>query len=134
MKKKIIFLIVLFCCTIIFIYSAQNLIKSEKKLYTVITTEDLISKINNDDSFTIFFYQKYCMPCKEVETIINEYIKIESKPIFAIDLSNADKESYLVNIIKISETPTVISFRNGKEIKRISSVFTKKEFEEFIVE
>ena len=125
MKKKIIFLIVLFCCTIIFIYSAQNLIKSEKKLYTVITTEDLISKINNDDSFTIFFYQKYCMPCKEVETIINEYINIELKPIFAIDLSNADKESYLINIIKTSETPTVISFRKGKEIKRISSIFTK---------
>ena len=65
------------------------------------------------------------MPCKEVETIINEYIKIELKPIFAIDLSNADKESYLINIIKTSETPTVISFRKGKEIKRISSIFTK---------
>lgn len=118
-------------CVIIFLYSAKNLINYEKNLYTIITTDDLIEKINKDESFTIFFFQKNCMACKEVEPIINSYIKNTNKPIYAIDLSNAEKESYLLNIIKISETPTVIYYTQGKEDKRLTSIFTDEEFTVF---
>lgn len=45
-------------CIIILLYSSKKLINFEKNLYTVITTDDLMEKINKDESFTIFFLQK----------------------------------------------------------------------------
>lgn len=100
----------------------------EKNLYTVITTDDLMEKINKDESFTIFFLQKNCMACKEAEAVINAYIKETNEIIYAIDLTNAKKKSYLISIINISETPTVIRYARGEEEKRLTSIFTKEEF------
>ena len=115
-------------CIIILLYSSKRLINFEKNLYTVITTDDLMEKINKDESFTIFFLQKNCMACKEVEAVINAYIKETNEIIYAIDLTNAKKKSYLISIINISETPTVIRYARGEEEKRLTSIFTKEEF------
>lgn len=128
MKKKFIIFIMFILCIIIILYSSKKLINFEKNLYTVITTDDLMEKINKDESFTIFFLQKNCMACKEVETVINEYIKETNEIIYAIDLTDAKKKSYLISIINISETPTVIRYARGEEEKRLTSIFTKEEF------
>ena len=58
MKKKFIIIIMFILCIIILLYSSKKLINFEKNLYTVITTDDLMEKINKDESFTIFFLQK----------------------------------------------------------------------------
>lgn len=128
MKKKFIIFIMFILCIIILLYSSKKLINFEKNLYTVITTDDLMEKINKDESFTIFFLQKNCMACKEVEAVINAYIKETNEIIYAIDLTNAKKKSYLISIINISETPTVIRYARGEEEKRLTSIFTKEEF------
>ena len=128
MKKKFIIFIMFILCIIILLYSSKRLINFEKNLYTVITTDDLMEKINKDESFTIFFLQKNCMACKEVEAVINAYIKETNEIIYAIDLTNAKKKSYLISIINISETPTVIRYARGEEEKRLTSIFTKEEF------
>ena len=105
MKKKFIIIIMFILCIIILLYSSKKLINFEKNLYTVITTDDLMEKINKDESFTIFFLQKNCMACKEAEAVINAYIKETNEIIYAIDLTNAKKKSYLIT--KTSHTNTV---------------------------
>ena len=56
------------------------------------------------------------------------HIKETNEIIYAIDLTNAKKKSYLISIINISETPTVIRYARGEEEKRLTSIFTKEEF------
>ena len=49
MKKKFIIIIMFILCIIILLYSLKKLINLEKNLYTVITTDDLMEKINKDE-------------------------------------------------------------------------------------
>lgn len=131
MKKIITIIIMSLICTVFFVYSYKNIITSQRNLYITIETDELISKIERKDSFILFFYQKNCISCKQVASVLNEYIEESGVEIFALDLSVASKPGFIAGVIGIEETPVLIIFEKGEEINRLNGIFSLEEFEEF---
>ena len=76
------------------------------------------------------FYATWCGPCKMVAPFIEELSEeIDDVKFVSIDTDEEDELSEEYGIISI---PTVVLFKNGKEIKRHVGIITKEELEEFI--
>lgn len=97
-----------------------------------ISTGDMMSKIENHQTFTVYFYQQGCGSCVEVSGVIKSYIKNTGADIYMIDLNNTDYKNYLANSLNIQGSPTVIRFVNGMEKARLTSTFTYEDLKECI--
>ena len=76
------------------------------------------------------FYATWCGPCKMVAPFIEELSEeIDDVKFVSIDTDEEDELSEEYGIISI---PSVLLFKNGKEIKRHVGIITKEELEEFI--
>ena len=76
------------------------------------------------------FYATWCGPCKMVGPFIEELSEeIDDVKFVSIDTDEEDELSEEYGIISI---PTILLFKNGKEIKRHVGIITKEELEEFI--
>lgn len=127
--KKIIVIVFSICLILVVAFiSLSSLLSSEKKLYTDISTEKLSGKIENDDTFITYFYSKTCAACKKVKTVINDYIESENQIIYGIDIDAAEDKGLLIQDLQIQGTPTVIFFKGGEEIERLTTVFDIEEF------
>ncbi|MGC6174896.1 thioredoxin family protein [Lacrimispora sp. 38-1] len=123
MKKLVIILLVVLITCAIFSFSFTKLLATEKPLYQNINVDDIKERIDNKQSFVLFFYQKTCLGCKEIKPIINTYIHKTGNQIYAIDINDIDDKSYLIQNLNISGTPTVIFYKNGIEKDRIINIF-----------
>ena len=128
MKKfsTIILLSLISVCFVVCAY--KNLITSQKNMCVKIESTELISKIEGQESFVIFFYQKNCISCKQVTSILNEYIQKTGKNIYALDLSSASKPGFIASVIGIEESPVIIFYEKGEEVMRLRGVFSLEEF------
>ena len=76
------------------------------------------------------FYATWCGPCKMVGPFIEELSEeIDDVKFVSVD---TDEEYELSEEYGIISIPTVVLFKNGKEIKRHVGIITKEELEEFI--
>ncbi len=71
------------------------------------------------------FWASWCGPCKLVAPILNE-IAEEQRGKLRIGKVNVDNQQALAAKFKVRNIPTLILFRNGKEVKRIVGAKTKK--------
>ena len=81
---------------------------------------------------TVFvdFYSTWCGPCKMVGPFIEELSEeIDDVKFVSVD---TDEEYELSEEYGIISIPSVLLFKNGKEIKRHVGIITKEELEEFI--
>lgn len=134
MKKLLLLIImsIVLVGTSIIIY--KNVIKFSQSSCIQIDTGIMLDKMENQQTFTVYFYQTNCVSCMQVSNIINSYIQETGDEIYAIDLNNTNYQNYLANVLKIQGTPTIIRFVKGKETNRLVSVFDAQELEECIVE
>lgn len=128
LMKKIITIILLSLISIYFVFNAyKNIITSQKNMCVKIETEELILKIEGQETFAVFFYQNNCISCKQVTSVLNEYIQKTGVNIYALDLSSASKPGFIASVIGIEESPVIIFYDEGEEVMRLRGVFSLEE-------
>ena len=76
------------------------------------------------------FWANWCGPCRKMTPIIAEStVELAGKMKFAnVDLSNESEKNPLATRFNIDALPTLIIFKDGKEIDRKIGAMTKEEF------
>lgn len=132
MKKMFLFggiVVVLF----IAIFAVSNMgQKQENKIdyYTnKISLEDLQKNVKEKKDQTIYFYQTDCVHCKKISPIVIPMAKDMNIDMKVIDLENQPDAVW--DEFKITGTPTIVHFKEGKEVSRIEGEQPKDKFKEW---
>ncbi|BCB35810.1 thioredoxin [Bacillus cereus] len=133
MKKMLIFggiIIVLFAAIFaVTQMEKKNASTDEKGYYSnKISLEDLNKNIENKKEQTIYFYQTSCVHCQKVSPIVVPLAKDLNVDMKVIDIENLNEPWDKYNI---QGTPTIIHFKDGKEVSRISGEQSKDKFKEW---
>ncbi|MCI0767335.1 thioredoxin family protein [Bacillus sp. TL12] len=129
MKKMLIFggiIIVLFAAIFAVTKMESN---KEKSYYTNKISSDEIRKNNEEKKEqTIYFYQTGCVHCEKVTPVVVPMTKDMNIDMKVIDILN-DNPTW--DEYKIKGTPTIIHFKDGKEVSRIHGEQSKEDFEKW---
>ncbi|HDR7764218.1 MULTISPECIES: thioredoxin family protein [Bacillus cereus group] len=133
MKKMLIFggiIIVLFAAIFaVTQMEKKNASTDEKGYYSnKISLEDLNKNIEDKKEQTIYFYQTSCVHCQKVSPIVVPLAKDLNVDMKVIDIENLNEPWDKYNI---KGTPTIIHFKDGKEVSRISGEQSKDKFKEW---
>ena len=71
------------------------------------------------------FWAPWCSPCKLIAPVLNE-IAEEQQGKIRIGKVNVDNQQALAAKYKVRNIPTLVLFKNGKEVKRFVGVKPKK--------
>lgn len=112
-NKNLLFIgaIILFLL-IIFWLIISNINKTE---LTEITYDQLVTKINNKDSFVLCISRTTCSHCNDYKPKLNEVAKENGITIYYIDVDKYDEEEFSNLISFDGSTPTTIFVKNGEE-------------------
>ena len=104
-------------------------------LHNKIITADAsnIDKIigNSDIPIIADFWAPWCGPCKMFAPIFgNVTTEFPLKALFI--KINTETEQFLGSRFKIRSIPTLLVFKNGKEVQRISGAMNEESFTEFV--
>ncbi|HDR4604702.1 thioredoxin family protein [Bacillus cereus] len=133
MKKMLIFggiIIVLFAAIFaVTQMEKKNASTDEKGYYSnKISLEDLNKNIEDKKEQTIYFYQTSCVHCQKVSPIVVPLAKDLNVDMKVIDIENLNEPWDKYNI---QGTPTIIHFKDGTEVSRISGEQSKDKFKEW---
>ncbi|GGE73439.1 thioredoxin family protein [Priestia taiwanensis] len=87
--------------------------------------EDLKKALTNKEDMTIYFYQPTCGPCQQTSPIVvplTEEMGIDLKLFNLLEF----KDGW--NTFNIDKTPTIVRYKDGKEVDRIVGLKSKEEF------
>ena len=89
----------------------------------------------HDKPILVDFWAEWCGPCKMLSPVLEQLAK-EWKGRITVIKINTDQKPEISSRYNISGIPTVIMFKNGKEVLRISGALPlpalKSAFERFI--
>lgn len=91
-------------------------------------TKDEFELILNDNKVVfVDFWATWCGPCQMISPIIEQIADeyVEKMPVVKIDI---DQNSELAEEYKIMSIPTVILFKDGKEIQRLVGAKSSAEY------
>lgn len=94
----------------------------------IILPKELKTRLENEETLTVYFYQPTCPACKRTSPIVvpmTESMGIDLKLFNLIEFQDGWKD------YNIESTPTIVHYENGKEVKRIVGLKSKPEFEAF---
>ncbi|AAU19583.1 thioredoxin family protein [Bacillus cereus] len=133
MKKMLIFggiIIVLFAAIFAVTQMEKKSASTDEKGYysNKISLEDLNKNIEDKKEQTIYFYQTSCVHCQKVSPIVVPLAKDLNVDMKVIDIENLNEPWDKYNI---QGTPTIIHFKDGKEVSRISGEQSKDKFKEW---
>ena len=80
--------------------------------------------VNGGMPCLVDFWAPWCGPCKLMAPILNDIAESENNKV-TIDKINVDIQKQLASQFKIRSIPTLIVFKNGKELKRFTGFKTK---------
>ncbi len=89
-----------------------------KKKYELNNQSDFENFINTADLVMVDFYAEWCPPCKLLLPILEELKDIR------IGKVNTEENYEVATKYKISSLPTLVFFKNGKEIDRMIGLNT----------
>ena len=78
------------------------------------------------------FYAVWCGPCQMLAPVIEELEN--SRDDFLAVKIDVDQEPALAQRFSITAVPTLLLFRNGENVKRVSGFHSKEALEQFIDE
>jgi thioredoxin 1 len=77
--------------------------------------------LKSDKTVVVDFWAPWCMPCKMMSPIIDNVAVKNTGKAFFYKL-NTDENSTTPNNYRIMGIPSVLFFKNGKEVKRLVGV------------
>jgi len=95
----------------------------ESKKIVTLTSTNFDNQVKNG-IVLVDFWASWCMPCKMLAPVINE-IAEEASDIAKVCKLNVDEQRDIVAKYSVRGIPTLILFKNGKEVKRFVGVKTK---------
>jgi len=130
--KKVIASMSIIVVVILFSILVYHKITYEKINYNYTTFEKIPSVLKKNNKIIIFIQQDGCSPCKLVDPIINNYAKNNKNIVYSI-ITNKEKDyANQLEKYRVKGTPTLIFYRNGKEVQRINNAITETEFYKII--
>ncbi|TDK54763.1 thioredoxin [Bacillus salipaludis] len=105
----------------------ENSAFSRSEPRTIIKTQDVITKINNQEQVLVYFFSPDCSHCKSTTLIMNRLSKE-----FNIYKVNLNEHEELWDKYKIIGTPTVINFQSGKEKNRFIGEHSEEQYRSWI--
>ena len=87
---------------------------------------NFVALINSDQLMLIDFSAEWCGPCKMLAPILKQ-VKDEMGEDLKIVKIDVDKNQNLANTYQVRGVPTLIFFKNGKQLWRKSGVLQKQE-------
>ncbi|RTY96027.1 thioredoxin [Flavobacterium sp. GT3R68] len=82
--------------------------------------------INRDKLVLVDFFATWCGPCKALTPILKE-VKVEFGDNISIIKIDVDKNEALASQFQVRGIPTMLLFRNGKQLWRQSGVLSKND-------
>ena len=82
--------------------------------------------INQDQPVLVDFYAEWCGPCKTMSPILKD-VKDSLKERVSIIKIDVDKNQELAAKYQVRGVPTLLLFKNGKQVWRQSGVLQKNE-------
>lgn len=76
------------------------------------------------------FWASWCGPCRMLLPVVDEFA--EENPHIKVGKVNVDDENELAKQFRVMTIPTLVVFKNGKEVKRSVGVISKEEMEELL--
>jgi len=100
--------------------------KKEDKSVQELSISDFDSIISQNNLVLADFHTLWCMPCRKISPLIDELKEeyIESVQILRIDIDNSE---LLAESFEIKAVPTIILFKDSKEIWRHTGLISKEE-------
>ncbi len=88
-------------------------------------TQNNFKQMTSNGLILVDFWAPWCGPCKMVAPVLNE-IADEQQGKLRVGKVNVDNQQALAAKFKVRSIPTLILFKNGKDVKRIVGAKTKK--------
>ncbi|MDT7891316.1 MAG: thioredoxin [Thermoproteota archaeon] len=105
---------------------------TNKNLITL-TKENWDEVLNSDKPYIVDFWAEWCVPCKILEPIYEELAR-EYEGRVRFGRLNVDENPDIAEKYGIMAIPTLIIFKNGKEINRLIGAAPKNKLVKFIEE
>ena len=97
-----------------------------------ITNENFDSLLSEKEVVVVDFWAPWCGPCRMMGPVVDDLAEDNKDDNTAIGKVNVDESSDLAQKYGIRGIPTVIFFKGGEPVERISGVKSKEELEEII--
>ena len=127
MKGLIIALIVIAVVAILLVRSYNKMKNApavaDSELIEHLTAQNFAHKTKNG-VVLVDFWADWCMPCKMMAPILNE-VAVATDGTATIYKLNVDEQQQVAAQYGIRSIPTMILFKDGKEVERIVGVKTK---------
>ena len=129
-KKLLINILLIFVCFFLAsdIYSE---VSTYSNYYKSIRSDRINEIIEANNRVFILYYKVSCLPCSSLKEKLNDIIKKQKiKNIYAVDI----EDDYFSDLssITIKSTPTMILYKDKKEVKRIEENVSKQKLLEFL--
>jgi len=119
---------VLFLLFVILVFRAKKQLNQLKDVKDSVKIKEFTDKNFPDKiksgTVLVDFWASWCMPCKLMVPVLNELAE-ETNGKVTIAKLNVDEAKVTASRFKVRSIPTMILFRNGKEIHRFIGVKTK---------
>lgn len=97
-----------------------------------ITNENLNSLLSEKEIVVVDFWAPWCGPCKMMGPIVDDLAKGYNNESIAMGKSNVDENGELAARFGIRGIPTLVFFKNGEAVDRVSGVKSIDEIEQII--
>ncbi len=92
------------------------------------TTETFTQKVTKNDGYAVVdFYAPWCGPCQSFAPTFNE-VGTEMADKATFGKVNVDEAGEIAQELGIMSIPTLIVFKGGKEVTRITGAMSKSDF------
>ena len=89
--------------------------------------------LNSDIPVLVDFWAEWCAPCRAIAPYISEMAEKYNGKIKVAKL-NVDDNPDTPSKLRISSIPTLVIFKDGKEVGRLIGAGPKKRIEDFIIQ
>lgn len=98
-----------------------------------IIKEELVKNLENNQTFVVKFEADWCGPCKMMTHTFNQIGEElqESYPNVGSYFFNIDNDVEYAKSFSIRGVPTMIGFKNGKEVSRKVGLLGEQQIKEF---
>ena len=94
-----------------------------------IGSENDLNEVTKEGVTIVDFYADWCGPCRMLAPILEDLSQEVETPIYKVDVDECENLSRKFGILSI---PTMIFFKNGKQVEKITGLKSKQEIKQIL--